>query len=176
MIPQEIIRKKRENITLTNQEIEAFVNGLTDSSFSDSHIAAMSMAIFLNGMNEKETLNLTKAMTHSGSILKWEHLIDDTFICDKHSTGGVGDKVSLILAPVIAACGGYVPMISGRGLGHTGGTLDKFDSIPNYNTQPDVETFQKVVKIVCMLTWGILSGRVTTQMKSTPYARNSLLN
>ena len=146
MIPQEIIRKKRENIILSNQEIEAFVNGLTDSSFSDSHIAAMSMAIFLNGMNEKETLNLTKAMTHSGNILKWEHLIDDTFICDKHSTGGVGDKVSLILAPVIAACGGYVPMISGRGLGHTGGTLDKFDSIPNYNTQPDVETFQKVVK------------------------------
>ena len=146
MIPQEIIRKKRENITLTNQEIETFVNGLTDSSFSDSHIAAMSMAIFLNGMNEEETLNLTKAMTHSGNILKWEHLIDDPFICDKHSTGGVGDKVSLILAPVIAACGGYVPMISGRGLGHTGGTLDKFDSIPNYNTQPDVETFQKVVK------------------------------
>ena len=146
MIPQEIIRKKRENTILSNQEIEAFVNGLTDSSFSDSHIAAMSMAIFLNGMNEEETLNLTKAMTHSGNILKWESLIDDPFICDKHSTGGVGDKVSLILAPVIAACGGYVPMISGRGLGHTGGTLDKFDSIPNYNTQPDIKTFQKVVK------------------------------
>ena len=106
----------------------------------------MSMAIFLNGMNDEETLNLTKAMTHSGNILKWESLIDDPFICDKHSTGGVGDKVSLIFAPVIAACGGYVPMISGRGLGHTGGTLDKFASIPNYNTQPDIKTFQKVVK------------------------------
>ena len=89
MIPQEIIRKKRENTILSNQEIEAFVNGLTDSSFSDSHIAAMSMAIFLNGMNEEETLNLTKAMTHSGNILKWDSLIDDHFICDKHSTAGV---------------------------------------------------------------------------------------
>ncbi len=146
MIPQEIIRKKRENKILTNQEIEAFVKGLINNSFSDSHVAAMSMAIYLNGMDMEETLNLTNAMTHSGNILNWENKIENSFICDKHSTGGVGDKVSLLLAPIIAACGGYVPMISGRGLGHTGGTLDKFDSIPGYNTQPDIETFQKVVK------------------------------
>ncbi len=148
MIPQEIIRKKREKKILTNQEIETFVKGLTDNSFSDSHIAAMSMAIYLNGMNLDETVSLTKSMTNSGSILNWKGIIDDSFICDKHSTGGVGDKVSLLLAPIIAACGGFVPMISGRGLGHTGGTLDKFDSIPGYNTQPDIETFQKVVKKV----------------------------
>ena len=146
MIPQEIIRKKREKKILTNQEIETFVKGLTDNSFSDSHIAAMSMAIYLNGMNVEETVNLTKSMTNSVNILNWKGGVEDSFICDKHSTGGVGDKVSLLLAPIIAACGGYVPMISGRGLGHTGGTLDKFDSIPGYNTQPDIETFQKVVK------------------------------
>tara|TARA_B100000686_G_scaffold121654_1_gene128777 strand:+ start:1272 stop:2588 length:1317 start_codon:yes stop_codon:yes gene_type:complete len=148
MIPQEIIRKKREKKILTNQEIETFVKGLTDNSFSDSHIAAMSMAIYLNGMNVEETVSLTKSMTNSGNILNWKGVVEDSFICDKHSTGGVGDKVSLLLAPIIAACGGYVPMISGRGLGHTGGTLDKFDSIPGYNTQPDIETFQKVVKKV----------------------------
>ena len=147
-LPQEIIRKKRDNKILSKDEILFFVKGLNNNSFSNEQIATMSMAIFLNGMNDKETVDLTMAMTNSGDILKWDGLIENKFICDKHSTGGVGDKVSLLLAPILAACGFYVPMISGRGLGHTGGTLDKFDAIPGYNTQPTIETFKKVVKEV----------------------------
>ena len=146
MIPQEIIQKKRNNLSLTKKEIDFFVKGLNNDSFTDIQIASMSMAILLNGMNTEETVNLTKSMTNSGEIIKWDRLIESSFICDKHSTGGVGDKISFILAPILAACGAYVPMISGRGLGHTGGTLDKFDSIPGYNTQPDIKKFQKVVK------------------------------
>ena len=148
MLPQEIIRKKRNGQSLLKEEIDCFVKGLLDQSFSDSQIAAMSMAIFFNNMNDEETTNLTGAMANSGDILKWNKILDSSFISDKHSTGGVGDKVSLLLAPIIAACGGYVPMISGRGLGHTGGTLDKFDSIPGYNTQPNISQFQKIVKDV----------------------------
>ena len=148
MIPQEIIRKKRDNNTLTEDEIKSFAAGLTNGSFSDSQIASMSMAILLNGMSKDETVCLTKAMTDSGDKLHWQDMVDSDLVSDKHSTGGVGDKVSLILAPILAACGIYVPMISGRGLGHTGGTLDKFDSIPGYNTQPSVDIFRKVVKEV----------------------------
>tara|TARA_B100000029_G_scaffold462267_1_gene494638 strand:- start:1044 stop:2357 length:1314 start_codon:yes stop_codon:yes gene_type:complete len=148
MIPQEIIRKKRDKNILTLEEINFFVSGLIDGSFSDTQIASMSMAIFSNGMSNEEVVNLTKAMTESGDILEWDNIIDKKLVCDKHSTGGVGDKVSLILAPMLAASGLYVPMISGRGLGHTGGTLDKFDSIPGYNTKPDVEKFRNVVKQV----------------------------
>ena len=148
MIPQEIIRKKRDSQFLSSEEIQLFVDGLTDGSFSDQQIAAMSMAILLNGMSEEEIVTLTNAMTHSGDVLEWKDIIDSDLVCDKHSTGGVGDKVSLILAPILAACNVYVPMISGRGLGHTGGTLDKFDSIPGYNTQPNVKTFRDVVKNV----------------------------
>ena len=106
------------------------------------------MAIFANGMTPEETVCLTEAMTKSGDTLNWSEIVDNELVCDKHSTGGVGDKTSVILAPILAACGLYVPMISGRGLGHTGGTLDKFDSIPGYNTKPDLETFKKVVKDV----------------------------
>lgn len=146
MIPQEIIRKKRDGYSLTEEEIKLFVNGLTDKSFSDEQIAAMSMAIFSNGMTKKETVWLTHAMKNSGDTLEWKEITDSDLVCDKHSTGGVGDKTSLLLAPILAACDLYVPMISGRGLGHTGGTLDKFDSIPGYNTQPDIETFKKVVR------------------------------
>ena len=146
MIPQEIIRKKREGHSLTEEEIIFFVNGLTDKSFSDIQIAAMSMAIFLNDMSSEETVWMTHAMKNSGDTLEWENIVDSDLVCDKHSTGGVGDKTSLLLAPILAACDLFVPMISGRGLGHTGGTLDKFDSIPGYNTQPDIATFKKVVK------------------------------
>ena len=146
MIPQEIIRKKRDNKALSKEEISEFVNGLTDGSFSDAQIAAMSMAIFSNGMMPEETVHLTEAMTKSGDTIKWSDIVDSELVCDKHSTGGVGDKTSIVLAPILAACGLYVPMISGRGLGHTGGTLDKFDSIPGYETQPDLETFKRVVK------------------------------
>ena len=148
MIPQEIIRKKRDNKTLTEDEIRSFVLGLTDGSFSDSQIASMSMAILINDMTKEETMWLTDAMTDSGDKLNWQDLVDSELVCDKHSTGGVGDKVSLILAPILAACDVYVPMISGRGLGHTGGTLDKFDAIPGYNTQPSIDVFRKVVKDV----------------------------
>ena len=148
MIPQEIIRKKRDNQVLSKEEIKVFVNGLTDGSFSEAQIAAMSMAIFSNGMIAEETVNLTEAMTNSGDTINWSDIVDSDLVCDKHSTGGVGDKTSIVLAPILAACGLYVPMISGRGLGHTGGTLDKFDSIPGYKTQPDLDTFKKVVKEV----------------------------
>ena len=148
MIPQEIIRKKRDNKDLSKEDINFFVDGLTNGSFSDAQIAAMSMAIFSNGMTSEETVCLTEAMTNSGDTLNWSEIVDSELVCDKHSTGGVGDKTSVILAPILAACGLYVPMISGRGLGHTGGTLDKFDSIPGYNTKPDLETFKKVVKDV----------------------------
>ena len=148
MIPQEIIRKKRNNQSLTKEEINTFVQGLTDNSFSEPQIAAMSMAILLNGMNAQETVFMTDAMTKSGDKLDWSKIVDSDLVCDKHSTGGVGDKTSLVLAPILASCGLFVPMISGRGLGHTGGTLDKFDSIPGYNTSPDLDTFKRVVKEV----------------------------
>ena len=148
MIPQEIIRKKRDKLSLTEEEVKLFVNGLTDNSFSDAQIAAMSMAIFQNGMTDEETVWMTHAMKNSGDTLEWQDIVDSDLVCDKHSTGGVGDKTSLILAPILAACDLFVPMISGRGLGHTGGTLDKFDSIPDYNTKPDINVFRQVVKDV----------------------------
>ena len=148
MIPQEIIRKKRDKLSLTEEEVKLFINGLIDNSFSDVQIAAMSMAIFQNGMTDEETVWMTHAMKNSGDTLEWQDIVDSDLVCDKHSTGGVGDKTSLILAPILAACDLFVPMISGRGLGHTGGTLDKFDSIPDYNTKPDINVFRQVVKDV----------------------------
>ena len=146
MLPQEIIRKKRDHKPLSAEEINYFINGVTSGEIIDSQTAAMTMAIFLNGLNRKELITLTQAMRDSGDVLKWKGLNGP--VVDKHSTGGVGDKVSLMLAPMLAACGAYVPMISGRGLGHTGGTLDKFDSIPGYKTTPDNNLFKKVVKEV----------------------------
>ena len=113
---------------------------------SEGQIAALAMAVFLNGMNREEAIALTLAMRDSGDVLDWSDLNGP--VVDKHSTGGVGDNVSLMLAPAIAACGAFNPMISGRGLGHTGGTLDKFDSIPGYQTQPDNDLFRKVVREV----------------------------
>ena len=165
MIPQEIIRKKRDNKTLTEGEIKSFVLGLTNGSFSDSQIASMSMAILINDMTKEETIWLTNAMTNSGDKLDWQDIVESDLVCDKHSTGGVGDKVSLILAPILAACGVYVPMISGRGLGHTGGTLDKFDTIPGYNTQPSIDVFRKVVKDVGCAIIGQTSNLVPADKK-----------
>ncbi|MGN0914545.1 MAG: thymidine phosphorylase [Alphaproteobacteria bacterium] len=144
MFPQEIIRKKRNHQTLTSEEISFFIEGVTSGTIADSQTAALTMAIFLNGFNKEETVSLTLSMRDSGDVLQWNGLNGP--VVDKHSSGGVGDKVSLMLAPMIAACGGYVPMISGRGLGHTGGTLDKFDSIPGYTTMPSNELFAKTVK------------------------------
>ncbi|MGQ4277665.1 thymidine phosphorylase [Pseudidiomarina sp. E22-M8] len=147
-LPQEIIRKKRDGGTLSRAEIEFFVDGLTDQSISESQISALAMAIFFQDMNMDERVYLTEAMRDSGQVLQWQDLQLDGPVLDKHSTGGVGDVVSLMLGSIIAACGGYVPMISGRGLGHTGGTLDKMNSIPNYQTLPSDKKFRQVVQAV----------------------------
>ncbi len=146
MLPQEIIRKKRDGGTLTTEEIGFIVRGLTDGSVTEGQVAAFAMAVFFQGMEVSERIALTLAMRDSGEVLDWPGL--DGPVLDKHSTGGVGDNVSLMLAPALAACGAYVPMISGRGLGHTGGTLDKLDSIPGYRTRPDAGTFRRVTREV----------------------------
>lgn len=145
MLPQEIIRKKRNRQTLTAEEISFFIKGVTSGEIADCQTAALTMAIFLNGLSKEEITSLTLNMRDSGNVLSWNL---NGPVIDKHSSGGVGDKVSLMLAPLIASCGGYVPMISGRGLGHTGGTLDKFDSIPGYKTVPDNNLFKKTVREV----------------------------
>ncbi|WP_406850326.1 thymidine phosphorylase [Chromobacterium phragmitis] len=147
-LPQEIIRKKRDNVTLSQQDIQQFVAGITDNSVADSQIAALAMAIYFNGMELEENVHLALAMRDSGRRMHWKDLNLPGPIVDKHSTGGVGDVVSLMLGPMVAACGGFVPMISGRGLGHTGGTLDKLSAVPGYNPFPDPELFRKVVKEV----------------------------
>ncbi len=143
MLPQEIIRRKRDGAALTAEEIAAFIAGLTSGAVADEQAAAFAMAVFFRGMSVPERVALTEAMRDSGATLDWDL---PGPVVDKHSTGGVGDTVSLMLAPALAACGAYVPMISGRGLGHTGGTLDKLDSVPGYATQPDTETFRRVVR------------------------------
>ena len=147
-LPQEIVRKKRDGKTLSAEEIRFFVRGITDHSVTEGQIAALAMAIFFNDMNMDERVAFTLAMRDSGQIMEWRSLNLPGPVVDKHSTGGVGDVVSLMLGPMVAATGGFVPMISGRGLGHTGGTLDKFDSIPGYCTMPDTALFRKVVKEV----------------------------
>ena len=146
MLPQEIIRHKRDGLTLNDEEIRFFANGIASGSISEGQIAAFAMAIFFQGMDADEIADLTIAMRDTGDILNWEDQNLPGPLIDKHSTGGVGDSVSLMLGPLLAACGGYVPMISGRGLGHTGGTLDKLDSIPGYNSTPDNHLFRNVVR------------------------------
>ncbi|RWN34820.1 MAG: thymidine phosphorylase [Mesorhizobium sp.] len=143
MLPQEIIRSKRDGHKLSTQEIASFIEGVTAGTVSDGQVGAFAMAVFFNGMSRDEAVALTLAMRDSGDVLDWSDLPGP--VTDKHSTGGVGDNVSLMVAPIVAACGAYVPMISGRGLGHTGGTLDKMDAIPGYVSQPDVTRFRKVV-------------------------------
>ena len=140
MLAQEIIRIKRDGGTLNAAQIEAFVLGLADELWSEGQAAAMAMAILLRGMGFDETVLLTQAMARSGERLNWAGDGLHGPVLDKHSTGGVGDKVSLLLAPIVAACGGIVPMLSGRGLGHTGGTLDKLEALPGYTTAPDRAT------------------------------------
>ena len=143
MLPQEIIRKKRDGEILAKEEILFFASGIGEGTISEGQIAAFAMAVFFKGMTLDERVALTEGMRDSGSVLQWEGM--EGPVIDKHSTGGVGDNVSLMLGPLVAACGGFVPMISGRGLGHTGGTLDKLDSIPGYNTSPDEAMLRKVV-------------------------------
>lgn len=143
-LPQEVIAKKRDGEKLSDKEIKNFIDGFTHGSVSHAQAAAFAMAVYFQQMDIEERVALTKAMRDSGSILDWSDL--DGPVVDKHSTGGVGDNVSLMLAPILAACDVYVPMISGRGLGHTGGTLDKFDAIPGYTATPDNALFRKTVK------------------------------
>ncbi len=145
-LPQEIIRKKRDGQILTDEEIQFFVQGVADNSIADSQIAALAMAICFNDLSMDERIALTCAMRDSGSVIDWTDMQFSGPIVDKHSTGGVGDVTSLMLGPMIAACGGFVPMISGRGLGHTGGTLDKLESIPGYDIAPDNDTFGRVTQ------------------------------
>ena len=137
MLAADIIRTKRDGGALSAAQIGDFVDGLASGRWGDSQAAALAMAILLRGMDTDEIVALTAAMTHSGEVLQWADAGLHGPIVDKHSTGGVGDKVSLMLAPILAACGAVVPMISGRGLGHTGGTLDKLEALPGYSTTPD---------------------------------------
>lgn len=142
LLPQEIIRNKREGRVLSDEEITMFVRGLTDDSVTEGQVGAFAMAVYFQGMNTEECVALTRAMTNSGTTLQWDL---PGPVLDKHSTGGVGDTVSLMLAPIVAACGGYVPMISGRGLGHTGGTYDKVEAIPGYVATPTMAAFRAAV-------------------------------
>ncbi len=145
MLAQEVIAAKRDGRALSRDEIEFFIRGLTDGTVSGEQAAAFAMAVYFQKMELGERVMLTEAMRDSGDVLRWDL---PGPVLDKHSTGGVGDNISLMLAPALAVCGAYVPMISGRGLGHTGGTLDKFDAIPGYETQPDVATLRRVTRAV----------------------------
>ncbi|MPW30671.1 thymidine phosphorylase [Agarivorans sp. B2Z047] len=148
LLPQEIIRRKRDGQALSLEEIQFMVDGITNGQLSDSQIGAFAMAVYFNSMNGTEATALTCAMRDSGQVLNWDHLNLPGPVVDKHSTGGVGDLTSLLLGPMVAACGGHVPMISGRGLGHTGGTLDKLEAIPNYSISPTSQQFESIVKDV----------------------------
>jgi len=148
MLFTDVIRSKRDGGQLTDEQIQYFVDGLADGSIPAEQVSALAMAIFLNSMNFEEAGKLTSAMAASGTVLDWEEENLGGPVVDKHSTGGVGDKVSFMLAPIAAACGCFVPMISGRGLGHTGGTTDKAEAIPGYAATPDFGLFRKTVKEV----------------------------
>jgi thymidine phosphorylase len=143
---QSLIRVKRDGGTLSQAQIQSFVQGLVDETWSEGQVAAMAMAILLKGMTRSECVALTQAMTHSGQVLNWADAGLAGPVLDKHSTGGVGDKVSLLLAPIVAACGGVVPMVSGRALSHTGGTLDKLEALPGYAVAPPREQLLRVLR------------------------------
>lgn len=144
MRPQDIITKKRDGKRLSKEEISSFISGVTDGSWADYQTTALIMAMFLNELNADEQAFITQAMLESGEILDFSDI--DKPKADKHSTGGVGDKTSLLIAPIAASCGIAVPMISGRGLGHTGGTLDKLESIKGFNVNLSTGEFKKVLK------------------------------
>jgi len=144
MRPQEIIATKRDGKALSDSEIASFIDGVCDGSWADYQITALIMAIFIRGLNRREQYSITSAMLHSGTVMDFSDI--DAPKADKHSTGGVGDKTSLIMGPFAAACGLAVPMISGRGLGHTGGTLDKLESISGFDVNLSFANFKKVLK------------------------------
>src|SRR3954465_8107872 len=143
MLPAEVIRRKRDGARVSPRASGFLVGGIAGGGLSGAQVGALAMALFLRGMSAGERVALTRAMGGSGTVLEWDL---DRPVVDKHSTGGVGDKVSLILAPVLAACGAAVPMIPRRGLGHTGGPLDKLDSIPGYASTPATEVIRRVVR------------------------------
>jgi thymidine phosphorylase len=188
MLPQEVVRHKRDGRALTDEEIAFFVAGLTDGSITEGQAAAFAMAVFFRGMTRPEVVALTRAMRDSGCVLDWSDADLPGPALDKHSTGGVGDKVSLMLAPIVAACGGAVPMISGRGLGHSGGTLDKMDALAGYTTAPDNALFRKVVREVGCAIIGQTSDLapadrrlyairdVTATVESIPLITSSILS
>jgi pyrimidine-nucleoside phosphorylase len=150
MFPQHVIARKRDGHVLTREDIEAFVRGATDGSWEEYQLTAMLMAVFLRGMNPEETAHYTEAMMRSGVVADLSDI--PGVKVDKHSTGGVGDKISIPLAPMVVACGVPVPMISGRGLGHSGGTLDKLESIPGFRTDLSLAAYQaQVAKLGCAL-------------------------
>lgn len=157
MRPQELIAKKRDGARLSVDEINAFIAGVCDRSWADYQISAMIMAMFVQGLNRHEQDGLTQAMLHSGSVMDFSGI--DAPKADKHSTGGVGDKTSLIIAPMAAACGVAVPMVSGRGLGHTGGTLDKLESIAGYDVKLSQAKFKKIIK-ACGFALGAQTSRI----------------
>jgi thymidine phosphorylase len=183
----EIIRAKRDGRTLSAQQIDVMVNGMVAGA-SDSQLAAFAMATVLRGMSADECAHLTAAMTRSGARLEWQSLELPGPLLDKHSTGGVGDKVSLLLAPLLAACGAFVPMISGRGLGHTGGTLDKLEAIPGYTTQLSMSAIQNVTRNVGCVIVGASEDiapadarlyavrDVTATVESVPLVTSSILS
>ena len=146
MLFTDVIRKKRDGGELSDKEIQFFVDGLADESLPAEQVSSLAMAVFLNSMSFDEAAKLTLAMAASGTVLEWDAAEFEGPIVDKHSTGGVGDKVSFMLAPIVGACGCYVPMISGRGLGHTGGTTDKAESIPGYDATPALDVFRRTVR------------------------------
>ena len=188
MLPQEVIRAKRDGRVLTDEETAFFVGGLTDGSITEGQAAAFAMAVFFRGMTRAEIVALTRAMRDSGTVLDWSDADLPGPALDKHSTGGVGDKISLMLAPIVAACGGAVPMISGRGLGHSGGTLDKMDAIAGYRTAPDNALFRRVVREVGCAIIGQTSDLapadrrlyairdVTATVESIPLITSSILS
>lgn len=157
MRPQEIIATKRDGKALADEQITAFVDGVCDGTWADYQITALVMAMFIRGLNRREQYSVTGAMLRSGTIMDFSDI--DAPKADKHSTGGVGDKTSLIVAPMAAACGLAVPMISGRGLGHTGGTLDKLESIPGFDVNLPFPKFKKILK-----TCGLALGGQTSQI------------
>jgi thymidine phosphorylase len=145
-LPQEAIRRKREGETLGADDLRALVRGMADGSLADAQVAALAMAVYFRGMTPAECAGLTLAMRDSGEIFDWRNESLPGPVLDKHSTGGIGDLVSLALAPMLAACGAWVPMIAGRGLAHTGGTVDKLEAIPGYCSQPEPELLRRTLR------------------------------
>jgi thymidine phosphorylase len=185
-VPEKLIDQKRRGLALSHTQINHLVEGIASGAVTDAQLGALTMAVRFNGMEQDEQTSLTLAMRDSGSVLHWEGLNGP--VLDKHSTGGVGDWVSLALAPIVAACGGYIPMISGRGLGHTGGTLDKLESIPGYKVQMDLDQLQDQVRRTGMAMVGQgpelapADGRmyavrdVTATVESIPLIVSSILS